>query len=109
VLLGNSICSWNARVGIVFLDGLLGGGQLHVSWKQHSFLEYEGGSCFAQGLVGLVGMSESPAMASSGGGFGVNGNSICSWNARVGIVFLDGLLGWWRIACFLETAFVPGI
>jgi hypothetical protein len=135
---GHSICSWNARVGIVFLVGLLGrwrtwcfletafvlgmrgcelfssmafwgGGELLVSWKQHLFLECEGGRCFAQGPVGLVGMSEFPAMPSGGGEFGVNGNSICSWNARVGIVFLDGLLGWWRISCFLETAFVPGI
>jgi hypothetical protein len=29
-----------------------GGGQCCVSWKQRLFLEYEGGSCFAQGLVG---------------------------------------------------------
>jgi hypothetical protein len=94
---------------MVFLDGLLGGGEFVVSWKQRLFLECEGGSCFAQGLVGLVGMSEFPAMAWRGGDFGVNGNSIWSWNARAGIVFLDGLLGWWRIWCFLATAFVPGM
>jgi hypothetical protein len=56
-------CSWNAGAGMVFLDGLLGGGEFVVSWKQRLFLECEGGSCFAQGLVGLVGMSEFPAMA----------------------------------------------
>jgi len=86
-----------------------GGGEFRASWKQHLFLEYEGGNCFAQWLVRLVGRSKFPAMASGGGDIGDNGNSICSWNARAGIVFLDGLLGWWGICCFLEAAFVPGI
>jgi hypothetical protein len=73
-----------------------GGGEFVVSWKQRLFLEYEGGSCFAQGLVGLVGMSEFPAMAwcDTLSGVGVLiGVALCSGHhfARGGIL-LGGIL-----------------
>ena len=113
------------RVGIVLLDGPLGWWRIWCFWKQRLFLECEGGSCFARGLVGFAGVSEFPAMAfvpgtrgssllcsiadRGCGDFGVNGKSICSWNVRVGIVLLDCCLGWLEILCLLETAFVPGM
>ena len=59
-----------------------GGGEFGASWKQHLFLECEGGNSFPRWPSGVV---ENCMFL---------GNSIRSWNMRVGVVFLNGWLGW---------------
>ena len=59
-----------------------GGGELGAFWKQRLFLECEGVNCFPRWPFGVV---ENSLFL---------GNSICSWNMRVGIVLLNGWFGW---------------
>ena len=67
------------------------------------FLVYEGRNCFARGVVGNVELMETAFFLEYEGGncfprwpsgvvgnFVFLGNSVCSWNMRVGVVLLKG-------------------